>query len=204
MASLKEAKCALREVIKQKLKQLTEQDMKLQSAIIHRKVICSDIFKNSKRISIFLSMKDEVNTYPVVQSMLEMGKQCFIPNCDGTDMIMVPFKSFEEEKTFTKSHFGVNQPAKFEPDQDANLTGGLDLMFMPGLGFSKEGHRLGRGKGYYDKYLEICAKTGKMPKTIALIFKEQLLDHIPTGEHDMSVDFLLYPTEEEMEDMKKS
>ena len=68
-------------------------------------------------------MKDEVNTYPVVQSILEMGKQCFIPNCNGTDMIMVPFKSFDEEKTFTKSHFGVSQPASFEPEQDANKSG---------------------------------------------------------------------------------
>ncbi|KAK3786646.1 hypothetical protein RRG08_027603 [Elysia crispata] len=204
MAALKEAKCALRELIKQKLGHLTEQEMQLQSKIIHRKVVSSEIFKNSNRISIFLSMKDEVNTYPVVQSILEMGKQCFIPNCNGTDMIMVPFKSFDEEKTFTKSHFGVSQPASFEPEQDANKSGGIDLMFMPGLGFSKEGHRLGRGKGYYDKYLELCSNTGKMPKTIALIFKEQLLDHIPTGEHDMSVDFLLYPTEEEMEAMKKA
>ena len=84
------------------------------------------------------------------------------------------------------------------------FTGGLDLMFMPGLGFSKEGHRLGRGKGYYDKYLESCSNTGKMPKTIALIFKEQLLEHIPTAEHDMSVDFLLYPSEEEVEELRKA
>ena len=77
-------------------------------------------------------------------------------------------------------------------------------MFMPGLGFSKEGHRLGRGKGYYDKYLESCSNTGKMPKTIALIFKEQLLEHIPTAEHDMSVDFLLYPSEEEVEELRKA
>ncbi|RUS89067.1 hypothetical protein EGW08_003178 [Elysia chlorotica] len=204
MAALVEAKCALRELIKKKLSQLTAQEMQMQSKIIHEKVVSSEIFKNSNRISIFLSMKDEINTYPVVQSILEMGKQCFIPNCNGTDMIMVPFKSFDEEKTFTKSHFGVSQPAKFEPDQDANKSGGIDLMFMPGLGFSKEGHRLGRGKGYYDKYLELCSNTGKMPKTIALIFKEQLLDHIPTGEHDMSVDFLFYPTEKEVEAMKKA
>lgn len=72
-------------------------------------------------------------------------------------------------------------------------TGGLDLIFMPGLGFDKKGNRLGRGKGYYDTYLERCMKhpRGK-PYTIALAFKEQICESVPVAENDVQVDEILY------------
>ncbi|XP_078604145.1 5-formyltetrahydrofolate cyclo-ligase-like isoform X1 [Branchiostoma floridae x Branchiostoma japonicum] len=71
--------------------------------------------------------------------------------------------------------------------------GGLDLIIMPGLGFTPEGHRLGRGKGYYDSYLKKCAMLPSgQPYTIALAFREQMCDHIPVSEHDMTVDEVLF------------
>ncbi|XP_009696409.1 PREDICTED: 5-formyltetrahydrofolate cyclo-ligase-like, partial [Cariama cristata] len=72
-------------------------------------------------------------------------------------------------------------------------TGGLDLIFMPGLGFDKKGNRLGRGKGYYDTYLERCMKhpSGK-PYTIALAFREQICESVPVAENDVQVDEILY------------
>ena len=71
--------------------------------------------------------------------------------------------------------------------------GGLDLIIMPGLGFTPEGHRLGRGKGYYDSYLKKCAVLPSgQPYTIALAFREQMCDHIPVSEHDMTVDEVLF------------
>jgi len=67
-------------------------------------------------------------------------------------------------------------------------------MLMPGLAFTRSGQRLGRGKGYYDRYLhqyrqltDMCSLT-----TIALAFKEQILDSIPTSEHDLTVDLVLF------------
>ncbi len=66
-------------------------------------------------------------------------------------------------------------------------------MLMPGLGFTKAGDRLGRGKGYYDTYLsKIEQKYGKQPATVALAFYEQLCDSLPMSEHDRPVDMVLY------------
>ena len=73
------------------------------------------------------------------------------------------------------------------------LQGGLDLILMPGLGFTKTGDRLGRGKGYYDKYLDKCKKvTGSFPSTIALAYFQQICDSIPTFETDVPIDKVLY------------
>lgn len=71
--------------------------------------------------------------------------------------------------------------------------GGLDLIFMPGLGFDKHGNRLGRGKGYYDTYLKRCLQHQEVkPYTLALAFKEQICLQVPVNENDMKVDEVLY------------
>lgn len=74
--------------------------------------------------------------------------------------------------------------------------GGLDLILMPGLGFDRARNRLGRGKGFYDNYLERCKKhpRGK-PHTIALAFKEQLCEKVPVDNHDVPIDEVLYEDE---------
>ncbi|XP_039628671.1 5,10-methenyltetrahydrofolate synthetase (5-formyltetrahydrofolate cyclo-ligase) isoform X1 [Polypterus senegalus] len=72
-------------------------------------------------------------------------------------------------------------------------SGGLDLILMPGLGFDKNGNRLGRGKGYYDSFLERCLKHPKgKPYTIALAFKEQVCEEIPVTENDIQINEILY------------
>lgn len=75
----------------------------------------------------------------------------------------------------------------------ANFSGGLDLILMPGLGFDRSGRRLGRGKGFYDNYLERCiTQSSGKPYTIAVAFKEQLCQEIPVDNHDMLIDEVLY------------
>lgn len=72
-------------------------------------------------------------------------------------------------------------------------TGGLDLIFMPGLGFDKQGNRLGRGRGYYDAYLKRCVQhQHSKPYTLALAFSEQICLQVPMDENDMKVDEVLY------------
>lgn len=72
-------------------------------------------------------------------------------------------------------------------------TGGLDLVFMPGLGFDRQGNRLGRGRGYYDAYLKRCAQLQHAkPYTMALAFKEQICLQVPVDENDVKVDEVLY------------
>lgn len=67
---------------------------------------------------------------------------------------------------------------------------------MPGLAFTRTGDRLGRGKGFYDRFLTQCRKlssvTGQPLKTVALAFAQQVVDYIPTTEHDVCVDVVLF------------
>jgi len=67
-------------------------------------------------------------------------------------------------------------------------------MLIPGLAFSRSGQRLGRGKGYYDRYLhQYRQQSGLRPvTTVALAFKQQIFDNIPTSEQDVNIDMVLF------------
>jgi len=70
----------------------------------------------------------------------------------------------------------------------------LDLVVVPGLAFTTTGKRLGRGKGYYDSFLEKCgAVQERPPYTIALSFSGQILESIPTDTHDFVIDAVITP-----------
>lgn len=70
----------------------------------------------------------------------------------------------------------------------------LDLILMPGLGFSTNGRRLGRGKGYYDHYLIRCKRQcSEAPFTLGIAFAAQRSEEIPVTELDISVDQVIFP-----------
>lgn len=78
------------------------------------------------------------------------------------------------------------------------IPGGVDLVIVPGLCFTTQGHRLGRGKGYYDQYLRklSCFRKEmnlKSAVTVGLAFNEQIVATIPVAEFDMTIDIVLYP-----------
>lgn len=77
----------------------------------------------------------------------------------------------------------------------ASFTGGLDLFVVPGLAFTRSGHRLGRGGGYYDRYIQWYTGqchlgTFQRAKLVAFAFEEQIIDHIPSETHDLIIDQL--------------
>ena len=112
---------------------------------------------------------------------LRDGKRIALAKCYGDDMrfIHVP-----DLNTLSKSKSGVPEPVADSPLGDDETA----LVLMPGLAFDTAGHRLGYGRGYYDKFL---ASEPNHP-TVALCFDFQLLDHIEHDDHDVPVDLVLW------------
>ncbi|KFV69961.1 5-formyltetrahydrofolate cyclo-ligase, partial [Dryobates pubescens] len=153
-------------------------------------------YKESRRIAIFLSMPDEIQTGEIIQDIFKQGKECFIPRYkpQSNHMDMLKLLSAEDISSLALTSWNILQPSDDDSAREEALAGGgLDLIFMPGLGFDKKGNRLGRGKGYYDTYLERCMKhpRGK-PYTLALAFREQICESVPVAANDVQVDEILY------------
>ncbi len=79
----------------------------------------------------------------------------------------------------------------------------LDLIIVPGMGFTSKGERLGHGMGHYDRWFEKYRtklrekkhgeKNIKLPFTIGVGLSCQLLDFVPTDEHDYNLDLIITP-----------
>ncbi|KAI5237385.1 5-formyltetrahydrofolate cyclo-ligase isoform X2 [Manis pentadactyla] len=189
------AKRSLRAELKQRLQAMSTEERLRQSCLLTEKVIAHSQYQKSKRISIFLSMQDEVETEEIIKDIFRQGKTCFIPRYQfqSNHMDMVKLASAAEISSLPKTSWNIAQPGEDEVREEALSTGGLDLIFMPGLGFDRDGNRLGRGRGYYDAYLRRCLQQQEhRPYTMALAFREQVCLQVPVDEHDMKVDEVLY------------
>ncbi|XP_075063598.1 5-formyltetrahydrofolate cyclo-ligase isoform X2 [Mixophyes fleayi] len=158
-------------------------------------------YQTARSIAVFLSMPDEVQTGDIIRDIFHQGKSCFIPRYQSgsTHMDMVRLGSVEEIHQFPVTTWNIRQPGEQDGREEALAMGGLDLVLVPGLGFDKEGHRLGRGKGYYDIFLErYNHQFAAKPYTIALAFQEQLCDSIPVTENDIEIDEIIMAGDLEM------
>uniref|UniRef100_G1LCH4 5-formyltetrahydrofolate cyclo-ligase n=2 Tax=Ailuropoda melanoleuca TaxID=9646 RepID=G1LCH4_AILME len=189
------AKRSLRAELKQRLRAMSAEERLRQSRLLAQKVMAHSQYQKSRRISIFLSMQDEVETKEIIQDIFRRGKTCFIPRyqIQSSHMDMVKLASPEEISSLPRTSWNIHQPGEDEVREEALSTGGLDLIFMPGLGFDRHGNRLGRGRGYYDAYLKRCLEQQDVrPYTMALAFREQICLQVPVDENDMKVDEVLY------------
>jgi len=117
----------------------------------------------------------------------------------NNEIKMLRVKSLEDLKSFSKDNkFKIPEPPIEIDREDAVETGNLDLVITPGLGFDKYGKRLGRGKGYYDKFFTKCDEKFKLmgkpaPYKMGIGLNEQIIDNIPVSEYDKPIDIVIYP-----------
>ncbi|KAK6533875.1 hypothetical protein TWF281_005222 [Arthrobotrys megalospora] len=158
----------------------------------------------------------EIDTDSIVRDAFEQGKQVFIPfthkatsaPMQGEDpkpsvMDMVSLGSLEDYQGLKRNSWGIPTPTRKSLetrknciDEVKNGKAGLDLIVMPGVAFDSECRRLGHGKGYYDYFLRRYSEEagGKMPFTVGVALKDQLLDppaSVPVGDKDWSLDMIL-------------
>ena len=151
---MQSAKNSLRKQIKIKLANLSENEKIKQSENVANILFNHPKFQQSKRISLYLSMKNEIQTPKILKHSLENNKSVFIPKYVGNDMEMVKIESMEDYDSLPETKWKIKQPLDDDNTrEEASSSGGLDLIIVPGVGFSVDGLRLGHGKGYYDNYI---------------------------------------------------
>ncbi|XP_055933363.1 5-formyltetrahydrofolate cyclo-ligase-like [Argiope bruennichi] len=197
--ALRAAKAALRSELRKRIASISHEELSRQSKLVTEKVLENPRFKSSHRVSLYLSIPEEirVQTWGILEQMLEQDKECFVPKFypNSHHMTFLKVYSMEDYAKLVADDWTVKPPSEEDLQrEDASTTGGLDLMIVPGLAFTKRGHRLGGGKGYYDAYIQNCSLDPHgRPYTISPAFKEQILHSIPCDVHDFMVDEVIYP-----------
>ena len=123
------------------------------------------------KIMSYVSLKEEVDTIQIVNHIIKMNRVIWIPRCNGNQLEAVEVTSLEG---LQPGRFGISEPG--HDFSVLNEIQELDVIIVPGLGFDRFCNRLGRGKGYFDRFL---SRLGNHPVTIGLAFDIQIIDYIP-------------------------
>lgn len=187
------AKSNLRKEIKLKISNIPSTIRQEKSNKICKKLMESEIWLSCNRVSIYISTATEVQTLPLFLSAFLKGLQVYVPRYSGPVMEMVKLRDMADLNSLPMNKWGILQPLMTDTSREVLLpTDSIDLIIVPGLAFTESGKRLGKGRGYYDKFLyNYVQNDAKKPNFIALAFKEQIIADIPTTMQDILVDKLI-------------
>ena len=171
----------LRRTIRDRKRAMTEEEITQRSARLGALFAQSDAYKAANTIYGYLPYNQEVRTVPMLEQALRDGKRVAVPKVYGEEM---KFLYLDDLTQVAKGYAGIPEPIADEPVADDKTA----LVLMPGLAFDPEGHRIGYGGGFYDKFL---AAEPNHP-TLALCYEFQMLPKLDTEEHDIPVDTVLW------------
>lgn len=182
--SLHEQKTLLRKELRQRLAAQKPAEREEQSRKILKQLFDHPRFQKAGSVFFYVAQRWEVETRPILDKVQERGKRAFVPRIDPTKKLiqMIEIRSLDE---LCPGSYGI-----LEPSHDIKRLGdpkSLDLAVIPGVGFDRQGGRLGRGEGYFDRFLSEALRTYK----IGLAFECQVVEHIPREAHDARVDEVL-------------
>lgn len=154
-----------------------------------RNLIASSEFNNASVIMMYVSMPQEVDTSQAILKAWQSGKKVVVPKIYRDQKYMIPVQIDSFDFDFSVEFFGLRNPI----EDKAVALEEIDLIVIPALGFDRQANRLGRGAGYYDRFL---ASDRLHAKRAGLAFSEQLLESLPVTETDQKMDLLI--TDEEV------
>ena len=137
-------------------------------------------------IMTYVDFGKEVRTVPLISELFNRGKHVVVPFCDDGEIQLFRIKNLKE---LAPGNFGILEPKielRRQSGSKVHLKE-LGVILVPGVAFDTQGGRLGRGKGFYDRFLK------KIPENvlkIGLAFDWQLFDAIPMSENDQYIDLV--------------
>lgn len=169
------SKSELRQQIREKKRQFTRQQLdELSLSVLDR---LRPRLRDAHIVLAYYSLPDEVNTHQLIDELVAEGKTVLLPKVlDGETMEL---RRYTGRQDLSEGSFHIMEPVG-EPFSDYSE---IDLSLIPGMAFDAQGNRLGRGKGYYDRFLRAMSV-----RTIGVCFDFQRVDVVPTDENDVAVD----------------
>lgn len=181
-----EEKAILRRAIKERLAKLSENERRVESAIIVRELrkLCTE----ATTIAAFSPYLDEPNITPLITEWLEQKKVICLGKNSGNRMIMHSILSLEDVARNPVTN--IPEPVSHAPIDEKTI----DIVIVPGRAFTKDGLRMGRGNGGYDIWIRAQRLRNPATRFIGVCFDCQILQDIPVEEHDEKVNRVVTPS----------
>lgn len=177
------SKLALRSTLKAHLGKISPHELECASALATQHLLTS--VAPATTILAYASFGSELSLDPFITATLEQHKTIAIPSIDWARKSMRPMRITNQHTDLQPGRYGIRVPADgcapIDPAQ-------LDVILLPGLAFDHAGRRLGRGAGFYDRYISALHEAGHKPTLIGVCHHAQIVESVPTEPHDHRVD----------------
>jgi len=189
-------KSAMRKTAKASLASMSPEMRSLAADRAASIVIESDAYRQAALVLAFLSMPSEIDTQPVMEAALADGKRVAVPRIDGNDISFVELDTGWRD--WPRDRWNIPAPPQTLPSlSPGGIAAASTLALVPGLAFDRSGGRLGRGRGYYDRFLSGLAgarsalgKEAASFTAVAFGYSSQLVARVPMDERDRRLDGL--------------
>lgn len=184
---------ALRHKMKKLRDEIPEESRNEQNKTITNIILNTALYESAAFILSYVSFGSEVDTTELIRHAIRDGKKVYVPKVLGSGVM--DFFQCEDLAQLRPGAMGILEPeadpcALFPYTTHISLDSAENCMILvPGLAFDKKLGRLGFGGGFYDRYLSGFRK--KM--AIGMAFNEQIVDEVPMGQEDASVDLVVTP-----------
>lgn len=168
-------------MIRQQKQAMTPAQIEEASSHLGELFLQTEQYQNAKTLYGYLPYNQEVRTIPILEKALSDGKAVAVPKVYGDTMRFIYLTDLSQVEA---GCMGIPEPIADGPVANDPTA----LVLMPGLAFDREGHRIGYGGGFYDKFL---SEEPDHP-TIALCYRFQMLEHLDAEEFDIPVDRVLW------------
>ena len=173
----------LRKEIRARKRDIPVDELREMSRLLCKRLLANERLGNASTVMMYYPLGDEVDVAPVIEQLAENGKTVVLPQVTGeAEMVL---RRYTGKADLQEGAYGIMEPCgELFTDYEA-----IDVAIIPGMAFDRRGNRLGRGKGYYDRFLPLLPT--RVYK-IGVCFPFQLLDDIPMEEHDKRVDLIVF------------
>ena len=178
------SKAAIRRELKAKLDAMTEAQRHAKSVAACSLLSASPEFGAARVVMLYLSTPEEVDTAPLALRAWQAGKTVVVPKVAWDQRRMLPVEINTLQTGMTTTGPGVREPIAGKPIP----VDFIDLVVVPGVGFTPTGYRIGRGMGFYDRFL---AQPEFVGISCGLAFDEQIVEQLPVLDHDMPLAMLV-------------
>jgi 5-formyltetrahydrofolate cyclo-ligase len=182
---IRKTKSDIRARMKAALAAMTDDQRHAASVCACNRLTALECFQHAAVVMLYMPLANEVDDTPAAVKCFRAGKTVCVPKVDWehNDMDAVEVTSFDDRVLDCDEH-GLRVPKNCRPV----LPNLIDLVVVPGLAFDPQGNRLGRGGGFYDRFL---TRLRHGVPTVGLVFDQQIVDRVPTIAHDLAVDIVV-------------
>lgn len=174
-------KSEVRRIMRERKRAVPPEEKLRRSELIMQRVEQSDAFRQASVVLLYWSMADEVQTHRFVERWYRQ-KTLLLPCVDGDDLRLRQYTG--PDCLVAGEQFGIGEPTGEEwTDLEA-----VELIVVPGVAFDGHGHRMGRGRGFYDRLLKCTPRAVK----IGVGYDFQMLDAVPVEPHDVNMDLVIH------------